>query len=174
MQSEPWGRRQCGERGRGNEESVMRWTAGTHGASDAVRGQPGGHLTLCHALAMNRTGVEGTESGVPEQEPLMGNGTDVGTAARAIMVRESRRAAVTGMKVASACPLSLEIVAMSLGCFLVATLCIAVLSRVAPGPVMRASEAPIEREIQLDAGVPTIYEIEGGGLSTRVYPAFAL
>jgi hypothetical protein len=77
------------------------------------------------------------------------------------------------MKEAPASPLSLELVAVFIGCLLMAMLCVGALARLAPGPVTTAAGSPTEQEIQSQRDGRAIYEIDGGGTLVPFHPAFA-
>ena len=152
----------------------MRGVVTARDASDVPRAEPGARLAPRDPFEMQRTGVEGTECDVPEEETLMANGADVSTAVRTTAVRDSRPATmVTSAKDASADPLSRWLVVVPLGCLLMAMLCVAALSRLAPGPVTTSGGAPLEQQIELEPDVPMIYEVEGGGSLLRFGPAFS-
>jgi hypothetical protein len=98
----------------------------------------------------------------------MANGVGVSAAARVTAVQYSRlRTTVPDPKDPSGNPLLWWLVAISVGCLLIAMVCAAALSRL--GSAVTSRTVPVDQELD----VPTFYEIDGGELPARLGPALA-
>jgi hypothetical protein len=118
---------------------------------------------------MQRTS-EGRECRVLEKEMVVADGVDVSAAARVTAVQYSRpRTTVSNPKDPSGNPLLWWLVAISVGCLLVAMVCAAALSRFGSASAVTSRTVPVDQE--LDA--PTFYEIDEGESLARLGPALS-
>jgi hypothetical protein len=118
---------------------------------------------------MQRTS-ERRECRVPEKETVMADGVDVSAAVRVTTVQDSRpRTTVPNPKDPSGNPLLRWLVAISVGCLLMAMVCAAALSRFCSASAVTSRTAPVDQELD----VATFYEIDGGESLLRLGPALA-
>ena len=105
-----------------------------------------------------------------EKEMVMATGVDISAAARVTVVQYSRpRTTVPNPKDPSGNPLLWWLVAISVGCLLIAMVCAAALSRFGSASAVTSRTAPVDQELD----VPTFYEIDGGESLARLGPALA-
>jgi hypothetical protein len=118
---------------------------------------------------MQRTS-EGRECRVLEKEIVVADGVDVSAAARVTAVQYSRpKRTVPNPKDPSGNPLLWWLVAISVGCLLIAMVCAAALSRFGLASAVTSPTVPVDQELD----VPTVYEIDGGESLARLGPALA-
>ena len=106
-----------------------------------------------------------------EKETVMATGVGISAAARVTTVQYSRpRTTVPNPKDPSGNPLLWWLVAISVGCLLIAMVCAAALSRFGSASAVTSRTVPVDQELD----VPTFYEIDDGGESlARLGPALA-